>query len=88
MPNQTHNCRHCQKDFLVLEKEQVFYNKKEIPWPTECPKCRQDVRLSLRNERNLYRRPCDHCQELMISPYRPDSPYTIYCQKCFYDYVA
>jgi hypothetical protein len=33
--------------------------KIQIPSPTLCPDCRQQRRLSFRNERNLYRRKCD-----------------------------
>lgn len=88
MPSEQKKCINCGRDFIVLDKEQAFYQRKSLPWPSECPKCRQDARLALRNERNLYRRNCNKCNEPMISPYKPDSPYTIYCQKCFWDYVA
>lgn len=81
-------CRACTKDFLVIDAEQAFYDKKGLPMPVDCPKCRQDKRLSMRNERNLYKAKCAKCDGNIISSYGPDSPYVIYCQKCFWEYVG
>jgi hypothetical protein len=39
--------------------EQGDFIKHQIPPPTLCPDCRQQRRLSFRNERNLYKRKCD-----------------------------
>jgi len=41
-------------------------------------------RLMWRNEKFLYRRKCDACQKNIISIYHQDSPYTVYCQKCWW----
>ena len=49
MGTQTKTCENCKKNFLVLEKEADFLNRKEIPLPDECFKCRQDKRLAMRN---------------------------------------
>jgi len=78
-------CETCQKQFLIIPQEQEFYRKKDLPWPTNCPECRQRRRLALRNERKLYKRTCDKCKKDIISTYRPDSPYIIYCQECFWE---
>ena len=88
MPSVQKTCENCKKSFLVLEKEIEFLQKKEIPLPGECFKCRQDKRLSMRNERNLYKRKCDKCNQEMVSTYGPDSPFIIYCQKCFWEYIG
>lgn len=88
MASERKKCEDCKKEFLILDQEQVFYFKKNLPKPVQCPKCRQDIRLALRNERNLFKRTCDKCQASMISPYRPDSPNVVYCQKCFWEYVG
>ncbi len=71
-----------------MEKEIEFLKKKDIPLPDQCFKCRQDQRLAMRNERNLYRRKCGKCNQEMISTYAPESPYLIYCQKCFWEYIG
>ncbi|MBI4975196.1 zinc-ribbon domain containing protein [Candidatus Peregrinibacteria bacterium] len=88
MPSEKQTCQTCKKDFLILEEEKAFYKRKNLPSPTDCSKCRQDTRLALRNERNLYKRKCDKCGQDMISPYSADSPYVVYCQKCFWEYTG
>ncbi|MFA5917615.1 MAG: hypothetical protein WC850_05280 [Candidatus Gracilibacteria bacterium] len=52
--------------------------KIQIPSPTLCPDCRQQRRLSFRNERNLYRRKCDATGKQIISIYSPDKKYKVY----------
>jgi len=81
-------CESCSKNFLIIPQEQVFYKKKDLPWPTNCPECRQKRRLSLRNERKLYKRKCDKCQKDIISTYAPDSKYIVYCQECFWQNIG
>lgn len=81
-------CETCQKQFLIIPQEQEFYKKKDLPWPTNCPECRQKRRLSLRNERKLYKRKCDKCQKDIISTYAPDSKYIVYCQECFWQNIG
>lgn len=54
-------------------------NKKYlIPTPTLCPDCRQQRRLSFRNERKLYKRKCDATGKSIVSVYSPDKKYTVY----------
>lgn len=81
-------CTKCSKNFLIIAQEQEFYLKKDLPWPDYCPECRQIRRLSLRNERKLYRRKCDKCQKEIISTYSPESKYVIYCQECFWEHLG
>lgn len=81
-------CGDCGKDFKVIEQEAVFYKRKGLPNPEMCPSCRRKRRLSLRNERNLFKRKCDKCGEGIVSTYREDSPYKVYCQKCFWEYLG
>ncbi len=49
-----------------------------IPPPTLCPDCRQQRRLSFRNERKLYKRTCDFSGKDIISMYSSDKQDTIY----------
>lgn len=62
---------------VQVEWEKVRYL---IPPPTLCPDCRQQRRLSFRNERKLYKRTCDATGKEIISIYSPDKPYTVYHQ--------
>jgi hypothetical protein len=43
-----------------------------------CPSCREQRRLSFRNERKLYKRKCDATGKDIISIYSPDKPYKVY----------
>lgn len=88
MASERRTCVACNKDFLILEQEQAFLQRKDLPLPVECPACRQDKRLAMRNERSLYRRPCNKCGVTIVSTYSPDSPYVVYCQKCYWEYTG
>jgi Zn ribbon nucleic-acid-binding protein len=52
--------------------------KFQIPTPTLCPDCRQQRRLSWRNERKLYRRKSDITGKDVVSIYSPDKKCRIY----------
>ncbi len=82
-------CKQCNIEFKITNKDLEFYKKIspkfgwkvfEIPTPSLCQNCRQQLRLSFRNERNLYKRKCDATWEEIISIYSPDKPYNVYKQ--------
>ncbi|MDD5026313.1 MAG: hypothetical protein PHH13_02945 [Candidatus Peribacteraceae bacterium] len=86
-------CAWCSTSFEITPEDRAFYEKvspvfngkKElIPPPTLCPDCRQQRRLSWRNERNLYHRKCDLTGRQIISIYAPDSPQKVYDQDAFW----
>ncbi|NUJ97751.1 hypothetical protein HGA92_03100 [Candidatus Gracilibacteria bacterium] len=52
-----------------------------IPFPTLCPDCRQQRRLSFRNEGKLYKRKCDLTGNEIISIYSPFSSVVVYNSK-------
>jgi len=52
--------------------------KYPIPTPTLCPACRNQRRLSWRNERNLFLRKCDKSGKRIVACYPEDSEYKIY----------
>jgi DNA-directed RNA polymerase subunit RPC12/RpoP len=81
-------CMDCSKDFLVIDQEAKFYADKGLPNPDQCPACRHKIRMALRNERALYKRTCDCCNESMLATYPEDAPYKVYCQKCFWENVG
>jgi len=60
-------CKNCEASFEITDKDLEFYEKISpifqdkkyfIPTPTFCPDCRQQRRLSFRNERKLYKNKC------------------------------
>ena len=86
-------CKQCDQSFIIEEEDLEFYNKisptfngekYQIPVPTLCPNCRQQRRLSFRNERNLYNRKCDLTGKQIISIYSPDKPYKVYDQEAWW----
>ena len=56
----------------------------EVPPPTHCPDCRQQRRLSHRNERFLYHRKCDLSGKSMISNLAPEKDAVVYCQESWW----
>ncbi|MFH1536459.1 MAG: hypothetical protein ABID45_00560 [Patescibacteria group bacterium] len=77
-------CKNCFKTFSIDSQDQEFFNKINIPFPKECPDCRQQRRLAFRNERSLYKRKCDLCKKEMISLYNSDSKFQVYCKDCWW----
>ena len=83
MKSETKQCQNCKKDFIVEPDDFLFYEKIKVPPPTFCPECRNQRRMSWRNERSLYKRKCSapkHNEEV-ISMYDPKSPYVIFDNK-------
>ncbi len=86
---ETKNCKHCNSSFEITDKDLEFYEKLspvfwwqkyQVPSPTLCPDCRQQRRLSFRNEKKLYKRKCDATGKDIISIYSSLKPYKIYHQ--------
>lgn len=87
MADMTATCKKCGKNFLIIEQEQAFLQKKGLTLPTTCPTDRQKSRLSTRGERNLYKTVCQQCGASMITTYDPERiPNKILCKKCYLDY--
>lgn len=76
-------CHQCSKTFRIDDQDMVFYQKINVPEPTHCPDCRARRRLTWRNERFLYQGTCARCHTAMLSAYRPESGYVVYCQECY-----
>jgi hypothetical protein len=84
MDSQTKNCQNCKNDFNIEPDDFSFYEKMKVPAPTFCPPCRKQRRLMSRNEFSFYTRTCDFCKRQIISQYSPETPVTIYCNKCWW----
>ena len=86
-------CKNCQIEFSITDKDWEFYEKVspvfnwkkyQIPTPNLCPECRQQRRLSFRNERSLYKRICDATGKPVVSMYAPNTPYKVYDQETWW----
>ncbi|MBI4232199.1 hypothetical protein HY605_03110, partial [Candidatus Peregrinibacteria bacterium] len=80
-------CKQCGTDYEVekghldfLEKVSPTYDSEKfmLRVPTLCPDCRQQRRISWRNERNLYLRTCSKTGKKIIAQYNEDSPFPVY----------
>lgn len=80
----TKQCQQCNKTFQIFPEELEFCKRIEVPEPVLCPDCSTLRRMCFRNERSLYQRKCNLCQQDVISIFSPDKPYRIYCNKCWW----
>jgi hypothetical protein len=86
-------CKKCNSSFEITDKDLEFYKKISptfnwkkylIPPPMLCPDCRQQRRLSFKNDRKIYKRTCDASWKQIISIYSPEKKYKIYEQKIWW----
>lgn len=77
-------CKKCQQNFTIEGDDHAFYEKIGVLPPDLCPLCRAQLRLSFRNERVFYKRPCDKCKKDVVSMYSPNKPYTVWCYECWF----
>jgi hypothetical protein len=87
------NCKQCGDKFEITDSDLKFYDKVStviegkkypLPTPTLCPDCRQQRRLTFRNERHLHKRKCDLCGKQMLSIYGNKVLCPIYCVECWW----
>lgn len=87
---ETKTCKHCNTSFDITDRDMAFYEKVSptfwwkkypIPTPTFCPDCRQQRRMTFRNDRAIYRSTCSGENTPILSLYSPDKQYTVYSQK-------
>jgi len=84
MNQETRQCQNCKKDFTIEPEDFDFYEKMKVPAPTWCWKCRFPRRLAWRNERSLYKRTCNLCGKSIISMFKPEAPFPVYCHECWW----
>jgi Zn ribbon nucleic-acid-binding protein len=83
MNAETKVCRFCKSQFTIEPDDFSFYEKIEVPLPTFCPECRNQRRMSWRNERSLYKRKCDapgHAEDI-ITMFDPAEGHVVYDAK-------
>ena len=81
-------CQQCGQEFKLIKQELAFYKKMGLPHPDNCPTCRHQRRMALRNERKFYKYPCAKCGQEMVTTVNPDKGLTVYCLKCYADFRA
>ncbi|MBI4836051.1 MAG: hypothetical protein HY817_02210 [Candidatus Abawacabacteria bacterium] len=91
-------CASSGKLFKITKQELQFYRAHNIPLPRVCHDVRYQERLKLRLPRRLWPRQCDclesghdhtaRCEHQFETPYAPDQPERIYCEKCYQKVVT
>ncbi len=81
---ETKNCQNCKNNFIIEVDDFLFYEKMGVCAPNLCVQCRAQLRLSFRNERNFYKRPCDKCKRDVVSMYSPNKPFKVWCYDCWF----
>ena len=80
------NCNHqCNTAFRLANYELSFYKKNKIPLPALCPNCRYYERFLQLPALKLWHRKCMKvgCQNEFETPYAPDRPEIVYCERCY-----
>lgn len=87
------HCVHCGHSYTITDDDLAFLGRISpviggkkflIPPPTHCPDCRQQRRLTYRNERAFYRRSCTLCGKHVLALYPADASYPVYCDTCYW----
>src|SRR3989344_6235095 len=78
MNSQTKKCQNCKLDFTIESEDFNFYEKIKVPPPTFCPECRIIRRMTWRNERSLFKRPCNKTGKQIITMFHPDAQVIVY----------
>lgn len=84
----------CSGAYRILPEELDFYNRFNIPLPTQCPNCRYFKRLNaFCNPLKLWQKKCmcqsekhDHgsaCENQFQTTYGPERKELVYCESCY-----
>ncbi len=69
---------------MIDERDELYYQKINVPHPTWCPECRLIRRISKVNGFSLFWRNCDLCDKRTLSMYPATQDITVYCQPCWW----
>jgi len=81
-------CNTCDKAYNINDIEIELLKKFNQPISHSCPKCRYNRRFNRNNKPGLYDRTCDKCGAEIKTPYSPDRPEIVYCEKCYQQEVV
>jgi hypothetical protein len=83
-------CDHqCMTAFRLTQDELQFYKKHNIPIPNKCSNCRYYERFAKLLPPKLWHRKCmnEGCNNEFETPYSPERPEKIYCERCYQNEV-
>lgn len=76
-------CMDCGKNFKVIQQELKRLKSIGLAIPKNCPDCRLNGRLKMRNHRKLYDRKCNKCDSQIKSTFATDRAEKVYCEACY-----
>jgi hypothetical protein len=76
-------CEESNRPYRVMAQELSFYRKNLLPIPRRSPEQRHRDRMAKRLPRTLWPRECSQCRVKQYSPYGPERPEKVLCEKCF-----
>lgn len=71
------------KEFKLTPQEVAFYKREGLPAPTLHPNERYRERLARKLPRRLWDRACGQCGAAIQTPYAPERPEKVVCEKCY-----
>ena len=76
-------CDTCGKNYRLIPQELDFYRQMKIPAPQLCWGCRLQDLIHARKPRRLFPGHCKKCKASIKTPYAPERPEVVYCEKCY-----
>ena len=76
-------CEVSGRPFRIIGPELTFYRKHGLPLPRRHHDIRHQARRDRRPQRNLYLRNCDNCWIEMLSVYKQESEFKVFCEACY-----
>ena len=85
MSSEARICQNCNTAFTIEPEDFSFYEKMKVPSPAWCPECRQQRRMTWRNEQVLFQRACDKTKKPMISIYPAGARFPVWHVDTWFD---
>jgi CxxC-x17-CxxC domain-containing protein len=76
-------CNECHRGYKISLLEYNLLQKMNMPVPHSCLKCRNNYKFSRLNPIKLFERNCAKCEKDITTPFSPDRPEVVYCEKCY-----
>jgi CxxC-x17-CxxC domain-containing protein len=91
MPDVEITCAECGTAFPFTEREQEYYNERNLSQPKRCKACRDARRANFGGarggggggERQRFEITCDQCGKTDSVPFKPSSGRPVLCGECF-----
>lgn len=91
MPDVDITCAECGSAFPFTEREQEYYNERNLSQPKRCKACRDARRANFGGsrgsggggERQRFEITCDQCGKTDSVPFKPSSGRPVLCGECF-----